>query len=74
MNLVQHLLSLKPQIIKQYSLKSFFYKSLTYNQYELSTFFLSLDASLIHCIDSILIQLFVNQSYKTLDLLYIMNK
>jgi hypothetical protein len=71
--LVKHLFMLYPMIIKSYSLKPLFYKTLTYNHLELSLYFLELDPTLLHNIDSILLQLFINHSYKTLNLLYILN-
>jgi hypothetical protein len=71
--LVKHLISLYPMIIKCYSLKPLFYKTLTYNHLELSVFFLSIDSTLLYNIDSIILQLFINHSYKTIHLLYILN-
>jgi len=66
--IVKELLSCYPNI----PLKPFFIKAITYNQYDLSYYFLSLDSTLIQDIN--ITECFIQHSYKTLQLLYTLDK
>ena len=74
--LIKHLLSLYPLILKKYNsyLYLYFFNSITYNNLELTIYFLSIEPKLIKNIESILIDLFIKRCTKILQLLYTLNK
>ena len=72
--LIQHFISLYPLILKKYIsyLYLYFFISITYNNAELSLYFLSIEPRLIHYIN--IVDLFIKRCTKTLQLLYTLNK
>ena len=72
--LILHLISLYPLILKKYNsyLYLYFFNSITYNNVELTLYFLSIEPRLIKNI--CMVDLFIKRCTKTLELLYSLNK